>query len=180
MRVDVEKTKLASRLRKEAVAGAKLDDRQALEARLAALKEIVQKPDLRFTRYTHGGGILESRCKVTGEWLTGLTEVDGHERTQKLANGQTIIYKRVATMYSSRCTHLIIIFDDGSKHQTLASVDVIKQLKALPEAEQMALLEYIYMSDIEQWKDEEARGMGRLNARMLAHREPVAWEEGGM
>lgn len=178
MKLDPQQVKLGHRLRREAREAGTLTDRQALEARLAVMKEVSGQSDLRYVKYTHGGGVAECRCKVTGELLHGLVEMDGHERKEKLRDGRVVVSKRLVTAYSSRAAHMTIEFDDGSKHQTVVSTDVFRQLESMEEDEQRALLEFIYMSDVEQWLDEEARGFGRVKAAALAHKEPVAWAKG--
>lgn len=152
-----------------------LTERAALEERLQIVKDATKK-DLRFTRYTAGGVVADVRCKVTGEFLSGMVETEGGERKVKHGN-QTIIYRRVMNAYMADTKHLLIEFDDESAHTTLVSTSVINMLKGGSHDEQIALLEYLYMSDIDQWIDEESRGLGRVNSKLLAHRVPIGWKE---
>ncbi len=152
-----------------------MTEREALEERLNIVKDRTKK-DLRFTRYTAGGGVADVRCKVTGEFLSGMVETEGGERKVRHGN-QTIIYRRVMNAYMADTKHLLIEFDDESAHTTLVSKTVINMLKGASRDEQIDLLEYLYMSDVDQWIDEESRGLGQVNSKLLAHRVPAGWKE---
>jgi hypothetical protein len=140
-----------------------VEDELKVKERIALAQKNDRVKRFDYLEMTRGIGLTAMYCKTCGgpvKSMKVLKDLPNREGAQREA---------VALGENANYTEIEILFDDGSKHQTMICIPCTKKITKED-------LEDIYCADMEQLRREALQGNEKVRWDLFANRKPLSFE----